>query len=118
MTPKPRRAAKRQKMPTRSKRSRDVLRHAHAGLYGPDQRSEMMSDVFRLLQKFAAPAEIMRDLSARSREGVRKYGTRLKSHNGRDARLDLYQELLDAFMYATQEMLEGEDGGPDPGALT
>ena len=45
-------------------------------------------------------------LHVRSAVGVQKYGTRLQTENGRDALEDWYQEQCDAFMYATQFILE------------
>ncbi len=42
------------------------------------------------------------DLQARSDMGLKKYGTRLFSHNGRDALMDAYQEALDPVMYLRQ----------------
>lgn len=48
-------------------------------------------------------------LEARAAVGLRKYGVPLRTHNGRDAREDLAEELLDAFMYATQMEMEEED---------
>ena len=55
--------------------------------------------------------KIAEDIEARIRMGEKKYGTRLKSHNGRDAVLDLYQELLDSLNYAMQCDIEGIDDG-------
>jgi hypothetical protein len=55
--------------------------------------------------------KIAEDIEARIRLGEKKYGTRLKSHNGRDAVLDLYQELLDSLNYAMQCDIEGIDNG-------
>lgn len=49
------------------------------------------------------------DLAARAELGKERYGTYLRSHNGRDALSDLYQELLDAIMYMTQCRMEGDD---------
>lgn len=46
------------------------------------------------------------DLEARAQKGLETYGERLTSHNGRDAELDLYQELLDAFNYSGQDWHE------------
>jgi hypothetical protein len=45
-------------------------------------------------------------LRERSDFGLRKYGTRLETFNGRDAHLDLLQELLDLFVYAHQAHME------------
>jgi hypothetical protein len=54
---------------------------------------------------------IAEDIEARIRLGEKKYGTRLKSHNGRDAMLDLYQEILDGCNYAKQLVIENKVGG-------
>jgi hypothetical protein len=54
-------------------------------------------------------AQIADDIEARIRMGEKKYGTRLKTHNGRNAMLDLYQEALDALNYAKQLQLENEE---------
>jgi|SRR5208337_1125085 len=53
--------------------------------------------------------ELAEDIEARIRLGEKKYGTRLKSHNGRDAMLDLHQELCDALNYAKQLEIEGRE---------
>jgi predicted ArsR family transcriptional regulator len=55
--------------------------------------------------------QLAEDIEARIRMGEKKYGTRLKSHNGRDALLDLLQEALDAINYAKQLEVEGLDDG-------
>jgi hypothetical protein len=54
---------------------------------------------------------IAEDTEARIRLGEKKYGTRLKAHNGRDAMLDLYQEILDGCNYAEQLVIENKDNG-------
>jgi hypothetical protein len=54
---------------------------------------------------------IAEDTEARIRLGEQKYGTRLKAHNGRDAMLDLYQEVLDGCNYAKQLVVENKDNG-------
>lgn len=54
---------------------------------------------------------IAEDTEARIRLGETKYGTRLKAHNGRDAMLDLYQEILDGCNYAKQLVIENKDDG-------
>lgn len=46
------------------------------------------------------------DIEARIASGEKKYGTRLKTHNGRNAVLDLYQEVLDGINYSMQNVLE------------
>jgi len=61
----------------------------------------------------AAGYEALRDdLIARAEMGLKKYGTRLRLHNGRVAEVDVYQEILDALMYAMQCRLEGHDTAP------
>jgi hypothetical protein len=50
--------------------------------------------------------EIAEDIEARIRLGERKYGTRLKAFNGRDAYMDLYQEVLDGINYSQQCVIE------------
>ena len=54
---------------------------------------------------------IAEDTEARIRLGEKKYGTRLKANNGRDAMLDLYQEILDGCNYAKQLVIENKDSG-------
>jgi hypothetical protein len=45
---------------------------------------------------------VISDIKDRSEFGLAKYGTYLKSFNGRDALLDAYQEALDLVMYLRQ----------------
>ncbi len=52
------------------------------------------------------------DLTARSDMGKMKYGTELRTHNGRDALTDAYQEVLDLAVYLKQLLLE-RDGNKD-----
>jgi hypothetical protein len=49
---------------------------------------------------------LLEDITYRSSIGLDRYGTRLKTHNGRDSLIDLYEELLDAYFYAMQHELE------------
>ena len=48
-------------------------------------------------------------LRSRSDFGLRKYGTRLETWNGRDAHLDALQELADLFVYLHQAEMERAD---------
>lgn len=48
------------------------------------------------------------DLKARSEMGEKKYGTKLRTDNGRNPLVDLYQELQDAIMYSMQGRLHGD----------
>lgn len=53
--------------------------------------------------------QVCLDVMGRQQLGVRRYGQPLQPHNGRDALLDLYQELLDAACY-TRQLLAEKDG--------
>ncbi len=53
-------------------------------------------------------AHVLSDLSERADFGKLKYGTFLKTNNGRDALMDAYQEGLDLVMYLKQLLLERE----------
>ncbi len=57
-------------------------------------------------------ALVHKDLRARIDSGEKKYGERLTTHNGRDALLDLYQELLDAVVYLRQALYERDNPAP------
>lgn len=46
------------------------------------------------------------DMVDRDNVGRKRYGTPLQPHNGRDALIDLYQELLDAVVYCRQMIFE------------
>jgi hypothetical protein len=46
------------------------------------------------------------DMISRDKVGQQQYGTRLQPYNGRDALRDLYEELLDAAVYARQMIYE------------
>lgn len=50
--------------------------------------------------------DLYEQLAQRVELGVKKYGSRLKTLNGRDVRMDCRQELLDGIMYAQQGYLE------------
>jgi hypothetical protein len=49
---------------------------------------------------------VIQDLKERSRKGAKEYGEPLTTHNGRQALLDLYEELLDAVCYLRQAVEE------------
>jgi hypothetical protein len=49
---------------------------------------------------------VVTDFRERKKFGLRKYGTTLQAFNGRNWRMDLYEELLDAAVYARQGMAE------------
>lgn len=48
-------------------------------------------------------------LNERFKVGLENYGVPLVTHNGRDARQDCIEELLDAILYAEQHYLETKD---------
>lgn len=56
--------------------------------------------------------ELAEALRRRSVEGAKKYGTPLRTNNGRNAAVDCYQELLDAIVYAHQAHLEYLEAHP------
>ena len=56
---------------------------------------------------------VIGDLQRRSAMGEKKYGTALRLHNGRDALIDLYQELLDGVCYIRQKITEDVDHRAD-----
>lgn len=51
---------------------------------------------------------VIRDIEARRDIGIRRYGTALQPHNGRDALLDAYEEAIDLAMYLKQALIERE----------
>jgi hypothetical protein len=53
-------------------------------------------------------AMVVIDLQRRSAMGEKKYGTKLKTHNGRNALIDAYQEALDLCLYLRQAIAEQE----------
>jgi hypothetical protein len=55
--------------------------------------------------------QVADDLLARKAFGLEKYGTVLQTANGRNFLLDLYQELLDASVYARGRLLMVPEDG-------
>lgn len=49
---------------------------------------------------------VVNDMCKRDKQGRLRYGMPLQPHNGRDALVDLYQELLDAVVYLRQFLYE------------
>lgn len=49
---------------------------------------------------------VMMDMDARDKAGEKRYGTRLRPHNGRDVMIDAYQEALDLVVYLRQAIYE------------
>jgi len=63
-------------------------------------------EVVRLLSTDPALSVLISDIESRVASGEKKYGTRLKTDNGRNVDLDLYQEVLDAMNYSMQAFLQ------------
>lgn len=55
--------------------------------------------------------EVCEDLAERKEFGLAKYGTILQPFNNRDMLRDLYDELLDASVYARGRMVEAPEDG-------
>lgn len=53
-------------------------------------------------------ARLLTLLEKRVEQGERQYGTRLLTHNGRDALLDAWEEAADLLFYLTQMLTERE----------
>lgn len=49
---------------------------------------------------------VIADINSRKEFGLKKYGTALQPHNGRDALTDAYQEALDMCKYIRQAIYE------------
>jgi hypothetical protein len=67
---------------------------------------DVAQEVVRLLRADAYTALLIPDIEARIASGEKKYGTRLKTNNGRNVDLDLYQEVLDSLNYSMQAYLQ------------
>lgn len=52
---------------------------------------------------------VIQDLIKRREFGVKKYGGELKTHNGRQTKIDKYQEALDYTLYCKQDLMEQVD---------
>lgn len=49
---------------------------------------------------------VIQDMQARDAKGARRYGTPLRTDNGRDALVDAYQNALDLVVYLRQALAE------------
>jgi len=52
------------------------------------------------------PELVINDVFDKSQLGLKKYGTYLQGHNGRDALVDAYQEAIDLVQYLRQMIYE------------
>lgn len=69
----------------------------------PDQPAPTpgSGDLWReVIDSALAPDNVLAMCEERRRLGIERYGTPLQRDNGRDFRVDLVQELLDAAVYA------------------
>ena len=55
---------------------------------------------------------VIQDMEDRKAMGLKKYGTILQAHNGRNALIDAYQEVLDLAVYLRQEIEENARRNP------
>lgn len=67
---------------------------------------DVAREVVRVISGDPATAILINDIESRVASGEKKYGTRLKTDNGRNVDLDLYQEVLDAMNYSMQAFLQ------------
>jgi hypothetical protein len=51
-------------------------------------------------------SQVIADIERRREVGIKRYGTALQPHNGRNALLDAYEEALDLAMYLKQRLVE------------
>lgn len=54
---------------------------------------------------------VIADIEKRRELGIKRYGTAVQPHNGRNALLDAYEEALDLAMYLKQWLIELEQHG-------
>lgn len=53
--------------------------------------------------------KVLKDLETQAEKGLEHYGTYLKTHNGRDALQDAYEEAIDMVCYLAQAIMERDD---------
>ena len=73
---------------------------------GYDVLPHVVSAIGRDSGLYETAGKVRADIVARAAAGKAKYGTPLQTFNGRNAEMDLYQEVLDGIQYATQLWLE------------
>jgi len=65
---------------------------------------DLVIDDLRKMSPATLP--IIDDIEERKQFGIKKYGTALQAHNGRDCLQDAFEENLDLVMYLKQYMVE------------
>jgi uncharacterized small protein (DUF1192 family) len=95
----------------------------HPGLFGPPfirarvQHTEQPmptgcgQEVFPVALEECTSASLREILAARDLVGRQRYGSSLKTHNGRDVLRDAREELADAYVYLVQKKLEATQSG-------
>lgn len=84
------------------------------GIQASDWNEDVLKTPASIPQPPPAPGktvvldQVLKDIQERSDTGLRKYGVRLQTNNGRDALWDSYQEAIDLVMYLRQALLEQE----------
>lgn len=76
----------------------------------PDTEQDVGRFVVTELTTMGLPG-VAHDHESRIDFGEKKYGQRLRTNNGRDSLMEMYQEALDGISYAGQHQLEGHDDG-------
>ncbi len=71
-----------------------------AGREGDSQAMPVINDELDI------QSQVIEDIERRREVGIKRYGTALQPHNGRDALLDAYEEALDLCMYLKQALVE------------
>lgn len=66
----------------------------------------LLADIQRTFGELPVRSLLQQAFQERTKLGSAIYGTALRTHNGRDALVDAYQELLDACQYLRQVLLE------------
>jgi len=77
-----------------------------------DGAAEVSPEVIKRVKSYGyilVSAAIVNDLNARIELGVQRYGKKLETHNGRNAKQDLMDELLDSLHYSMQDYMESGD---------
>lgn len=72
----------------------------------PDRAYAEVMALVLLVGKLAGSGDVLADMRERDATGRARYGVPLQPHNGRDALVDAYQELLDAAVYLRQHIYE------------
>jgi hypothetical protein len=67
--------------------------------------------VIQYAERAGLPEGFIADMRARHELGMKRYGTPLQPFNGRNSKLDLYEEMLDATAYAANCAIENFVGG-------